>query len=158
MAKQPKKKAAKKSATPPARKKTIKSKGDQPIRIILEVIIKDERSATTGGAAALLSAPNALLGGAGGPTIKYQLSRTQITLLRLDIGDKTVANPPDSGSVSLDSYPLSGQIHVYASATGGSPQSTGTLQLTCNQKNLFNPAEPFVFTGSAGTINTTAKL
>ncbi len=144
-------KAAAKSKS--AREKTVADKPlplrvviEKPIRVIIELIIKDERTA------------EALLGGEAKPVINYAFDLKQCVVTNLSIQNKSVQDPPSSGSIILDHLPLSGNIRVSAMATGAAATSTGTLQLTYQQRTLFNPAEPFKFSGAMGFIETNTKL
>jgi hypothetical protein len=150
------KKAAKKADKKVAKKSTgvKRSKegfGNNPIRIILELVISDRSTVR------LLSADD-MLGGAPPPEISYEFDTENMDVSSLTIHGKKVDNPAKSGTVTLDSYPFQGLMRVNANGTGSLPQSKGTLQLKYQNKELFSPAERFSFTGSMGFINTTAKL
>ena len=120
---------------------------EQVVRIIVEVIVKDQRS---GSDKALLEAP-----ALAKPKIGYQFTRNQLTVVSLTIENKTVQNPSDSGIIELDYIPMDGMISYSAYALG---QGTGTLQLTYNGKNLLNPPEEFVVNNGQGFIRGTAQI
>ena len=151
-----KQKSTAKRSTRPVVKSAAKNKtvvgfsGKGPIRIILEIVLKEVRGA--GGGANL-----SLLGGEIVRTISYQFANNQITVLNLSIENKSVPNPGNSGNIELDFIPPSGQIAVSSMATAG-PLGSGSLQLTYKGKNVFTPPADFKFTQGTGFINQTPQL
>lgn len=142
------KKIVKKSVKAKSPKKIANPNENKPIRIIVEIVLRDEIGTPKGINANMLSA--AVL-----PTIGYEFSTNLITVLNLGIENKSVPKPGRNGTVQLDYFPLSGMITVNAMATG---QGAGSLQLTYNGKNLFTKAVDFNFTNGIGFINELAKL
>lgn len=118
--------------------------GGQPIKIIIEVVLKDERS---GG----IATAN-LLGGAGA-AIAYQITKSEgstITVLNLTIETKSQATPGSSGTITLDFIPPTNKILVSSMATG---TGSATLQLVFKDKNLFASPVSYNFRGETGFIN-----
>lgn len=146
----PKKTAPRKTAKEGFGNNPVRIIVENPIKIVVELVIRDLREPSAEEAN--------MLGGEDKPKIAYEFKGEKISVLSLEIQGKKVSSPGSSGSVTLDFIPLSGFITVAAKATGGAPDSNGSLQLKFQQKELFSPAEEFNFSGSIGSINTKAKI
>ncbi|MET0637352.1 MAG: hypothetical protein ABWZ25_15080 [Chitinophagaceae bacterium] len=90
-----------------------------------------------------------MLGGAPKELIGYQFTTDRITLLSFTLHNKTIQNPPKTGTVELDVLPPDRVVIINAFATGS---GTGSLQLTYKGKKVLDQEADFDFTHGQGFI------
>jgi hypothetical protein len=125
----------------------------EPIRIIVEIVIKHEYPPQV-----LRESKNKnidLAGGAGNLDFKFQFKRTNVTVISLEIEDKILQNPSDSGTLTLSAAPI-GEVSITAVAVG--PGGTGNMQISYMGKDLFSAPVEFPMENGHGTIDEIVNL
>lgn len=153
-----KKKAAKKKAAPKKKSPIYKAKEQPPVRVIVEVLVKNE--ATGAGAFTIAAKPLADTDAAPAHNFSFVLNPVKCTVLSLVVEHRRIDNPPNTGSFFtpvLDPNDPQ-QVRVIIVARQDFPGCSGTLSLKFNGKDVFANPEPIAFSGGMGKINKLVNL
>lgn len=152
---------AKEKRTPSKRASTSKSievgskaklKTDQPVKIIVEVVIRNE----TGTPDQKLPSGSLESGSERAPNFSFSFDKQNASILKLVVGTYESNLPPDSGDFFTRVF--SNNIPVIVYAQQDSSNSFAYLTLKYKGKDVYVPARNIPFRNGKGEIDEIVKL